>query len=467
MLHFSTSRLSPAPLLFAVGLVAALQACPAEAADENPLHEALGAPEALQIHLQLRSRTEAIDGQFRPTAASNDLFQSFRTILTAEYDFGPFQVGGELRDARGYSQAQNSSAGVSEIDAVEPLQAYVARDLVGIGGKGATGRLVAGRYTLNIGSGRLVAAPDFPNMITSYTGMLLDWRSAAKDRLVAFWGMPSIRLPNDHEGLRHQRVELDRARSEVQFFGTSYQRARVGPISAEAYVYRLAEHDSNVQSTRNRRLVTFGGRLFRPSAKGKLDFEIEAAHQSGTSRATTGAKDVTDLNVDANTVHAEIGAKLKGNLSPRVVAVFDYASGDDRDPGRYTRFDQLYGAPRADFGPTALFGAVSRSNVVSGGARVEVAPTSRLDAAVFGRMLWLASKTDSFANTGIRDRSGAMGNYAGTEVEARMRYWIKPNRYRIESGAAVLLKGNLLRNAPNARATGDTHYFYLDLTAVF
>jgi hypothetical protein len=60
-----------------------------------------------------------------------------------------------------------------------------------------------------------------------------------------------------------------------------------------------------------------------------------------------------------------------------------------------------------------------------------------------------------------------MGNYAGTEVEARMRYWIKPNRYRIESGAAVLLKGNLLRNAPNARATGDTHYFYLDLTAVF
>lgn len=130
MLRFSTGRLSPAPLLSAVGLVAALQACPTEAADENPLHAALVAPEALQIHLQLRSRTEAIDGQFRPTAASNDLFQSFRTILTAKYDLGPFQVGGELRDARGYSQPQNSSAGVSEIDAIEPLQAYMARDLI-------------------------------------------------------------------------------------------------------------------------------------------------------------------------------------------------------------------------------------------------------------------------------------------------------------------------------------------------
>ncbi|MBB5713640.1 hypothetical protein FHS94_000459 [Sphingomonas aerophila] len=465
MLRFVISGRLAAPFFCATALAMALPTH--AAAEENPLHAALGAPDALDIHLQIRSRSEAIEGQFRPTAARNDFLQSFRTILTAEYRAGPIRIGGELRDARGYAYAQNSSAGVSEIDAVEPLQAYVALDLANLGGKGATGRLTAGRYTLNLGSGRLVAAPDFPNMITSYTGALFDWKSAAKDRLVAFWGMPSLRFPNDADGLRNERVELDRARSAVQFFGTSYQRTKLGPISAEAYVFRLVEHDSPAQLTRDRKLVTIGGRLFRSPAKGKLDFEIEAAHQTGRSHATTAANDTTDLDVDADTVHAEVGTKFQSSWTPRVVVVFDYASGDDRDAGRYTRFDQLYGAPRSDFGPGGLFGLVNRSNVISGGARVEVAPTSKLDAAVFGRELWLASRTDAFANSGVRDRLGRQGDFAGTQLEARVRYWIQPNRYRIESGTALLFKGDFLNRAANAQPSGDTHYFYLDLSAFF
>jgi len=452
----------------AVAVAGTLYPIAAHAQQTNPLHEAIGAPDALVIRGSIRSRTEAIDGQFRPTGPENDMLQSFRTDLFAEYDAGPVRIGGELRDARGYGERRRSSAGVSEINALEPLQAYVGLDLDTITGKGTGGMLEAGRFTMEIGAGRLVGRPDFPNSINSFTGVSLDWHDAAKDRLTMFWTMPSTRLPSDVDALHDNQVEWDRARDAVQFFGGSFNKSGVvAGVAAEAYVFRLAERDSGGQATRDRHLVTFGGRLFRAPAAGKFDLDIEGAGQTGHARATTAATDLTDLPVDAYFIHAEIGRKFMGGWTPRVSLHFDTGSGDDADPKRLTRFDTLYGATRADFGPSGLYGALTRSNLVSGGARVDVAPTKRLDGFLFGRELWLDSATDSFAATAVRDRTGRSGHYAGTQVEGRVRYWLAPKWLRLESGSAWLFKGAFLRDAPNAQDSGNTHYFYLDLTAEF
>lgn len=48
-----------------------------------------------------------------------------------------------------------------------------------------------------------------------------------------------------------------------------------------------------------------------------------------------------------------------------------------------------------------------------------------------------------------------------------MRYWIIPGAIRADAGAAWLNKGRFLKDAPNARDTGDTAYAYLDLTLDF
>ena len=142
-------------------------------------------------------------------------------------------------------------------------------------------------------------------------------------------------------------------------------------------------------------------------------------------------------------------------------------SGDNADPKRLTRFDTLYGATRVDFGPTGLYGAVTRSNLVSGGVRVEVTPSKRIDAFVMARDLWLADATDSFGGTGIRDQTGRSGRHAGQQVEARVRYWLVPKLLRLEGGGAVLAKGEFLRRAPNVQDRAATRYGYLDLSFEF
>ena len=137
------------------------------AAKAGPLAQALGAPDALTISASVRSRVEAIDGQFRPTGPANDAMVSLRTDIAAEYDAGPLRFGAELQDARAYGQAANSSASTSEINALELVQGYVRLQLGDQGKNAKTGHglLTAGRFTMDVGSRRLIARNRCPGLI--------------------------------------------------------------------------------------------------------------------------------------------------------------------------------------------------------------------------------------------------------------------------------------------------------------
>jgi len=436
-----------------------------------PLQDLLGSPDGLTVRVNLHSRTEGIRGQFRPANTSRDFLQSFRTDVAVEYDAGPVRLGAEFRDARGIGQDLGTSAGVAEINSFEPLQAYAAVELNGLAEATPASALLLGRFTMDIGAGRFVARPDFANSVNSYTSAMLDWRNAAQDRLVAFLTLPSTRLPNDAKGLRTDAFRLDRARSAIRFYGGSYARRSLlgtgllGTIGGEAYAYRLAERDSPDQPTRNRHLLTIGVRLLRPAKARAFDFETEAARQTGRARLTSAVTDRASLPVEAYLFHGEVGRRFAAAWTPRASLHADDASGDDRDPARITRLDSLYGAPRVDFGPTSLYGAINRSNLRSVGFRLKAVPSKRLDGFVMLRALWLDSRTDAFAATGIRDRAGQSGRYAGDQLEGRVRYTVVSKRFRVELGGAVLDKARFLRRAPNAPRTGDTLYGYLDLVA--
>jgi hypothetical protein len=79
----------------------------------------------------------------------------------------------------------------------------------------------------------------------------------------------------------------------------------------------------------------------------------------------------------------------------------------------------------------------------------------------------LASATDSFATTGVRDRTGRSGNFAGQQIETRLRYWVIPDAMLLDTGITYLIKGPFLENAPNAPLTGDTFYGYLQTSIFF
>ena len=89
------------------------------------------------------------------------------------------------------------------------------------------------------------------------------------------------------------------------------------------------------------------------------------------------------------------------------------------------------------------------------------------DAFVTYRPLFLADATDSFATTGVRDRTGRSGNFAGQQIETRLRYWIIPEAVLLDTGITYLIKGRFLQDAPNAPPTADTFYGYLQTSLFF
>ena len=440
-------------------------------AKQGPLAQALGAQDDLQISVSARSRFEGIDNQFRASGPDADSMLSLRTDLVAEYDAGPVRIGGEVQDSRAYFQRSNSTASTGEVNALEPVQAFLRVELgdtgtgaFGKGAKGGHGLLTLGRFTMDLGSRRLVARNRFRNTTNAFTGVQGEWTSASGLRAVGFWTMPQVRRPDAAADVADNKIELDRESTASQFFGGDLTLPSVLGGTLEGYAFRLVERDRSDLATRNRRLWTLGARLFARPVAGKFDHDLEAAWQGGTARRSTAGADVADLDVSAWLVHAEAGYTFKGGWSPRLSGLIDAASGDSARAGHYRRFDTLFGARRSEFGPTSLFGPLQRSNIISPGLRVEAAPTKRLDLMAAVRPGWAETARDAFAATGVKDPGGASGRFAGTQLEGRVRYWLVPGLMQSDMGAAALFKGRLLRSAPNGRDNGDTLYGYWDLT---
>ncbi|MBA16081.1 MAG: alginate export family protein [Sphingomonas sp.] len=449
-----------APMLRASALAIAVSFC-ATAAQAQTVEDG---GTTLSIDADLRVLAEAIDGQFRPGSANGEFLLTSRLQVSAEADFGPIAIGGELRDSRALSIESDSVAGSSSMNALEPLQAWIAVDFAPMGGEA---RLKAGRFTQSIGSGRLIGTPGYANNIVSYAGAQLNWKTGGTN-VTGFWAHPFDTRPSSAAELRDNKVALDSVSDGVTIFGAHVARAGLfSATSGEIYVYRLAEHDTPDSATKNRHLTTIGARLYRKPTTGRVDFDIEGAGQFGTIRSSSAASNTTDIDVGAAFAHIEAGWSFAGSMKPRIALEFDYATGDGRDAGQFGRFDMLYGARRTPFGPTGIYGPLSWNNIVSPGVRFSFQPAADLDFFAAVRGAWLDSETDSFAKTGVRDASGNAGTYAGTQVEARARYWLIKKRLRLELGGAVFANGRFLEDAPNASGNGDTHYGYAALSASF
>jgi hypothetical protein len=427
------------------------------------LEEALGNPEGLRISASIRARYAALHDQFRPGLDRNDDLVTIRTDVFAEYDTGPIRIGGELADSRAYFGDPGSSIGTGEVNALEPIQAYVGADFGPALGNGTSTSLDAGRFVLDFGSRRLVARNEFPNTTTAFTGAKLEWRGKAKERLTLFYTYPQQRLPDDKPSLLDNEVRLDREADDLIFWGGFFSHPKiVDAANLELYFYALDEDDTVKTATRDRHLFTPGFRLFRDPAAGKLDYQLEYAYQFGHVSTGTAAG-APRQDVSGHTLHAELGYQFAGAWQPRLSVFYDFGSGD-KPGGKYTRFDGLYGSRTSDWGPGALYGPLGRSNISSPGFRLEAKPSGRLDGFVAYRAAWLANSQDSFASTGVRDAAGASGKFAGHQIWARARYWLIPKMLRFETGGAVLLNGRFLRNAPKANGFGDTIYGYADVT---
>ena len=453
-------------LIVYAAMLAVLPSAAAARQGENPLHRALGAPDDLTITASIRPRIEGIGGQFRPNAAHDDALFSIRSTLAVDYHPGAFFIGGEVWDVRGYLESDRSSARTGEINALEPVQAYIGYDFGNALGGDSHSRITLGRFTQDLGARRFMARQRFRNTTNSFTGVKVDFSNARGDSALLFWSMPQHRLPDTAARIRDNAIVLDHEGTDLQFFGGSYTRAKILGGTVQLYAFGLIERDTPRFMTTDRHLFTPGIRLARGAKAGAVDYDVEATYQNGHARRSAAENDRTDVDVSAYFLHVEGGYRFAAAWSPRIALQYDLASGQSARSSKITRFDTLFGA-RREYGPTGLYGLFQRADISSPAIRLELTPGRRTDGYITYRAGFLSRAADSFAASGVRDPSGSSSKFAGHQIEAGINHMLVPDRIKLSAGAVYLAKARFLETAPNAPSTGDTVYGYGDVTFLF
>ncbi|MBT8447097.1 MAG: alginate export family protein, partial [Gammaproteobacteria bacterium] len=293
------------------------------------------------------------------------------------------------------------------------------------------------------------------------------WKGDVGRLFQAFYTLPVSRKPRTAAALIDNDIEFDEESDKVRFWGMFYRFAEpAGKRRLELYLLGLDEEDSADLATRNRELYTPGLRFWKPKERGGFDYLLESALQFGESRASANA--TRDLDHFAHYHHVEVGYSFATRYSPRVVLRYDYASGDD-DPndGDAGRFDTLFGARRFEYGPTGIYGPFARANLSTPGIRVDFEPARGVKVFADYRAFWLASGRDAWVAARVSDPAGASGRFVAQQLEARVRWDVMPGNLRFEAGAAHLVAGEFIDNAPNATGQGDATYLYSSLVFTF
>jgi len=417
-------------------------------------------PEGFSLQINHRTRYEFMDNEFRANQSGMTDIIAFRTLVNGRARLpAGFTIGGELQDSRTLSDG-NTQLNTTIVNAAELLRGYIEFNRQATMGGNFTAQ--AGRMTLDVGSRRFVARNGFRNTINNFNGIDLNWhgdKHLAGFHLRGFWTLPIFRLPDSPEQLHRNSAVFDEENFNLQFWGffTANDYSKIG--RGELFILGLHEKDAGSRATQNRQLYTPGFRLLKTPAASNIDYEFESAFQIGQSHASP----VSDRSLDhfAHFHHLAIGYTFPVVWTPRIAALYDFASGDDNpSDGKNGRFDTLYGARRFDLGPTGIYGAFARTNMHLPGVRLNLRPHARVDASINYRAQWLASKRDAWGITGVRDSSGQSGSFVATQFDAQVQWLVSPGNLAVEVGYAHLFAGHFIHHAPNAGHRGDINYFY-------
>ena len=429
-------------------------------AQENP-------PPRFEVSGSIQTRIESLNERMRrgESGSNQGLFNRVLVEFTARDTFTEWTA--EVMDARVVGEPDDATTTTGQVNTFELLQGYFAAQFTDTFIADDELRVQLGRHTMNVGSRRLVARNVFRNTINAFTGVNAQWSNKAGVYGRAFFTLPVQREPGngDVRALRDGDVEFDRERASARFAGGVLGAPDVllgGGL--EGYAFELQEHDSKGFTTRERHLTTLGARWFRPPTRGGLNFEFESAFQFGSSKQNPASN---TLDHDAYLHHATIGYTFDQSTRPRLEAIFDIASGDvNPADGENNRFDSLFGVPRQDFGPTGLFRAIARSNLVSPGLRLWFSPAPRWNVMLVQRFNYLASDRDAWTN-GYVDPAGSSGSHIGNLSEMRVRYDVPDTTLRVEVGAAYHAAGTFAETAPGSVSPNDALFGYVQTTLTF
>jgi hypothetical protein len=425
------------------------------------LHDAAGLPEWLDLGFEQRTRFEALDEPFRPGESDTQSQYPQRTRLRVGVDApAGFRFLAELQDSRTWSDGPNDFTGatIDKLSFAQLFASWTGRELLGTG---LRADLHVGRMSLDFGSRRLVARNAFRNTTNAFDGVHLALGDPAGWRIRAFWTRPVLLDPSYFE---------NESEGQQRFWGAAFEDKRTAWLNLDLYYFGL--HDELAGGTSlARRYHTFGARALRPPKAGQWDYEAEAMGQLGDRTVLRGTPAApADLDHQAYAGHLEVGYTCAAAWTPRLAFQLEYASGTSAAAGDVSHtFNPLFGARRGDLIATGIYGPFRRSNLLSPGLRLQLAPRPDLKAWLKLRYWQLAQEKDAFVGTGLRDASGDSGERLGTDVEAVVTWTPRPWLI-LETGYDHWWKGTYLDGvasptpAAGEISTDDTDYLYVSVT---
>lgn len=453
-----------APLLQAVPILAATLGCGGTMPGGAPSpqgEDPANRPSVFSLSGDHRTRYEHLSNQFRSGLDGVARALMLRTRVAAELDAGHFRLRAELQDSRAHLADSVTALTTDMVNPLELLQAHVEIPLDGLLQRESRSVLRAGRFTMDIGSRRLISRNRFRNTSDGFTGIEWRWRSTNDSRVRAFYTLPVERRVSGN--ILDNSPRFDKEWSSVRFRGLHFSRPNLAwGGRGEVYYHGLSEADAPGLATADRHLHTIGVRFHRPAATAGFDYEIESAFQFGRSRASPAA--AVDLTHVAHLQHIGAGYTFAAPGTPRLQLQFDHASGD-RDPGdgRNNRFSSLYGSRSFEHGPSGIHGAFARANVTTPGMRLTLAPRPGVNLTGSVRGYWLASAADEWTTAGIGNTGGASVRHVATQLELIGGWELAAAGVSLEAGLVRLTAGELMQNA----GKGDATYTFAQTTLSF
>lgn len=436
----------------------------AQESPTGPASDETSEPAAIAFDGSYRLRYESLNNSYRSGAGSDQLAVS-RLLAHLRYTGDHWLAGAELQDSRAWGGGSATPLGTDDINALTPLQYYLGWRGSWLGGDL---QVHAGRLTADLGSRRLLARNRFRNTLNNFEGVDIRWQPAGEraSHWRSFWYNPVQRSPGDRTALTDNRDGVDRALRSTRFWGLYRESETVA-----LYALQLHESDQRNIATRDRELTTLGFLLDRAAAANSWGYELEAAWQFGHSRSGSAAE-ASLLDHRAGFAHADWRYQFSDALQSQLMLQLDYASGDrSASDGENNRFDTLYGARRFDFGPTGIYGAFARGNILSPGVRWQFQTASlikgvKLQGFLGYHAIWLASMDDSHASAGIA--AGSNERFLGNQIEGRVQIPVG-QQWQTEFGLALLDKGDayVADSADSAGDTTPTSYVYSQMTFSF
>jgi len=416
-----------------------------------------------------RTRYESIDAQFRPNLSESDRLLALQTSLLFDVKLPKLEVFGELLDSRGEWNDAGSFVSTQIVDALEPEQLYVAWNLDGTLQAGSKSTLRVGRMTVDLGKRRVLARSRYSNAVAGFLGADWDWRGANGSEARAFYFLPMRTLPADLDGLLDDDYDLDRGTRGAALAGFYYQLAPFADKSTfEVYLLDFDVNPPRQTIAATAHLWTLDARLYRNPEPKHWTYEVEPILQRGESADVFSGVTRTGLDHRAYYLHLEAGYAFAAKWAPVLLLQHTFASGDE-DPtdARIERFNSLFGDRTFEFGPTDIYGAISRSNVNMLGVRLTLKPRPRWQTMVHYADVRLAEARDSWVGSGWRDPTGASGKDIGRQLEARVTWTAIKDRLTLETGFAHFDLGRFPEQTAGASFRGDPTFFYTALTTTF